>query len=92
MVCGVDSNQNVNQEFKTDGIKCQLDTEHVDDLSAPDTAENPKLQDPLQCKLDLTEVKQLQGQDMHLSKIIEKCTSCSHHDKKPYHSDENMIV
>ena len=55
--CSVDSNQKVNQEFEIDGIKYQLDTEHEDDLSLPDTAVKPKLQRPSQGKLDLTEIK-----------------------------------
>ena len=62
MVCSVDSNQKVNQDFEIDGIKYQLDTEHEDDLSFPNTAVKPKPEDPPQYKLDLTEVKQLQGQ------------------------------
>ena len=40
---------------------------------------------PPQCELDLTEVKQLQGQDMHFSKIVAKCKSQHHHNKTPYH-------
>ena len=50
----------VDQDFEIDDIKYQLDTEYEDDLLPPDTAVKPKLQDLLQCKLDLTEVKQLQ--------------------------------
>ena len=92
MVCSVDSNQKFNQDFEIDGIKYQLDTVHKDDLLFPNTAVKPKPEDPTQYKLDLTEVKQLQGQDTHLSKIIEKCTSHSHHDKTSYHLDENGIV
>ena len=65
----------MNQEFEIDGIKYQLDTEHKDDISLSDTIVKPKLQDPQQCKLDLTEVKQLQEQDPCLSKITVKCTS-----------------
>ena len=91
-ICSVDSNQKISQDFEIDSIKYQLDTEHEDDLLPPGTAVKPILQIPLQCKLDLTEAKQLQGQYTHLSKIIAKCISCSHHDKTPYHLDENGIV
>ena len=91
-VCSVDSNQKVNQEFEIDGIKYYLDLEHEDDLSLPDTTIKPQIQGPPQCKLDMDEVKQLQGQDPHLSESIVKCTSHSHHDKKTYYLDENGIA
>ena len=58
-VCSVDSSQKVNEEFEIDSIKYQLDIEHGDDLSSSDTAAKPKLEDPSQCELDLTEVKQI---------------------------------
>ena len=64
----IENSQKVNQNFKGDGVKYQLDKKHVEDLSLH--SEN---HDPLQCKLDLTEKNHLQGQDMHLSKIIVKC-------------------
>ena len=64
----------------------------VDDLSSSDTVAKPKLQDPPQCILDLTEVKQLQWQGTHLSTIIAKCTSHSHHNETPYYLDDNGIV
>ena len=51
------SNWKVNQEFEINGIKYQLHTAHEDDLLPPDTALKPKLLDPPQCKLDLSEVK-----------------------------------
>ena len=43
MVCSVESNQKVNQDLEFDGIKYQLDTEHEDDLSPPNTTVNPKI-------------------------------------------------
>ena len=91
-VCNIDRNQKVNQAFEIDSMKYQLDTEHEDDLSSPDTVVKPKLQDPLQCMSDLTEVKQLHGQDMHLSKIIAKCTSHSHHDKTSYYFNVKGLI
>ena len=92
MVCNIDNNQKVNQDFKVGAIKYQLDAKHVDDLLLHDTTVNSKHQDPPQCKVDLTEVKQLQGQDMHLSKAMAKCKSWHHHDKTPHHLDECGIV
>ena len=71
MVCSVDSNHKVNQDFEIASIKYQLDTEHEDDLLSFNTAVKPKLQDTLQCKLDLTEVKQLQEQDTDSSKNMQ---------------------
>ena len=55
-ICSIDYSQKVNQDFKVNGIKYQLDTEHEDDLSSSDTAVKPKLQHPPQFKLDLAEV------------------------------------
>ena len=42
-------------------------------------------------QLDLTEVKQLQGRDMYLSKLLQN-VNLSHHDKTPYILDEYGIV
>ena len=92
MVCSIDNNQKVNQDFEVDGIKYQLVVKHVDDLSLHNTAVKSKQHDLLQCELGLTEVKQLHGQDMHLSKIIAKCKSQYHHDKAPYDLNEHGIV
>ena len=68
------TNQKVNQSFV-------VDAEHVNALSLYDTYVYSRDHDPLKWKLDVTEENQLQGQDMHLSKIIEKCQSQQHHDK-----------
>ena len=67
----IDNNQKVNQDFEVHSIKYQLDTEQECDLLSSDTALRPKLQDPPQCKLTSTEVKQLHKQDMHLSKLFQ---------------------
>ena len=83
-VCSVHSNQKVNQEFEIDSIKYHLDPEHEDDLLPPDTTVKPQIQDLPKCKLNMDKVKQLQVQDPHVSKVIVKCTSHSHHDKTPY--------
>ena len=56
---------------------------YVDDLSLHDTAVISRKHDPPQYELDLTEIKQLQGQDTHLSKITAKCKSQHHHDETP---------
>ena len=77
------SNQKVNQDFEVDSIRYQLDSKHVDGLSLHNTAVQSKYCNPPQCELNLTKVKQLQGQNMHLSKIIAKCKSQHHHDKSP---------
>ena len=60
MVCSIDNNQKVNQDFKIYSIKYQFDTEHENDFSSSNTT----VRGPPKCKLDLTEVKQLQGQDI----------------------------
>ena len=51
-----------------------------------------KHHDSPQCKLDPTEEKQLQGQDIHLSKIIAKCKFQHYHDKTPYHFGEHGVM
>ena len=45
VVCSVDSNQKVNQDFVIGGIKYQLNTEHEDDLLSPNITIKPNLQD-----------------------------------------------
>ena len=79
----------------TGNIKYNLDPKHEDDLLPTDTTDTSvksQIQDLLQCNIDLDEVRQLQAQDPHLSKIITRCTSHSHHNKTPYYLDESMIV
>ena len=92
IACNTKNNQKVNQDFEVDGVKYQLDGKHVDDLSFHDTSTNSKNHDPPQCELDIIEVKQVQGQDIHLSQIIQKCKSQHHHDKTPYHLDKHGIA
>ena len=71
----IENSQKANQNFEVDSVKYQLEEKHVDDLSLLDTSVNPKHHDPPQCKPDLTEIRHLQRQDMHLSKINTKCIS-----------------
>ena len=47
MVCSIENNQKVNQDFGVDGVKYQLDLKNVDDLSSCDTSVNSKHHDPL---------------------------------------------
>ena len=47
MVCNIDNNQKVNQDFKIVGIKYQLDVKHVKELSLHDTTMKSKQHDPL---------------------------------------------
>ena len=91
-MCNIEKSQKVKQNFEVDSVKYQLNEKHVDDLSLHDTSVHSKNHDTLQCKLDLMKVKQLQGQDTHLSKIIVKCKSQCHHDKTPYYLDEYGIA
>ena len=91
-VCSIDSNQKVNQEFEIQSIRYHFNSKHDNDLLQSDTTVKPQIQDPPQCKLDLDEVKQFQGQDPHLSKIIIKCTFHSHHDKTPFYLAGNRVV
>ena len=88
-MCNIENSQKVNQNFEVQGIKYQCDAKHVDDLSLHDTSVHSKKHNPLQCKLHLTEVKPLQGQSKHLSKIIVRHKSQHHHDKTPYYLDEH---
>ena len=58
MVCCIENNQKVNQDFEVDGVKYQFDAKHVDDLLLHDTSVNSKYHDkPPQCKVDPKEVK-----------------------------------
>ena len=49
MVCSIDNNQKVNQDFDIDSIKYQPDTEHEDDLLSSDMTVKLNLQDAPQC-------------------------------------------
>ena len=71
-MCNIENSQKVNQNFEVDNVRYQLEQEHVDDLFLHDTSVNFKHHEAPWCKLDVTEIKQLQGQDMHLSKNIAK--------------------
>ena len=90
--CNTENNQKGNNNIEVDCVKHQFDAKHVDDLLLHDTSVNPKHHDPPKCELDPTEVKQLQGQDIYLSKIIAKCKSQHHHDKTPHHLDEHGVM
>ena len=48
MVCSVDSNQKVDQDFKIDDIKYHLDTKHEEDCLPPNTAVKPTNSDDAQ--------------------------------------------
>ena len=91
-VSNIGTSQKVKQNFEVDSVKCQCNEEHVDDLSLHDTSVYSKDHYLLKCKLDITEVKQSQGQDMHLSKIIKKCKPQHHYDKTLYFLSEPGIT
>ena len=74
-VCNVDTSHDANQDFTVDSVKYQLDEKDLDDLSLQDTTTHLKDPSPFKCNLDPTKVKQLQHQDMHISKIITMCKS-----------------
>ena len=88
----IDDSHKVNQKFEIDSVKYQCDEKHVDDLSLHNTLVHSENHDPLKYKLDLAKIKQLQGKDMHLSKIITKCKSQHCHNKTPYYLDEHGIA
>ena len=48
MVCIIENNQKVNQDFEVDAVKYQFDAKHIDDLSLHDMSANSKHHDPHQ--------------------------------------------
>ena len=89
--CNKDSSQDNNQDFEIDAVKYQLDKKDLDDLSSQDTSTHFEDHIPFKCNLDLTKVKQLQQQDMHISKLITEFKS-KNHDKTLCYLDEDSIA
>ena len=56
------------QDFEIDGVKYQLNEEDLDDLSLQDTTTYVKDPNPFKCDLYPTKVKQLQQEDIPISK------------------------
>ena len=57
-ICNMENSQEVDWNFEVDSVKDELDEKHVDDPSLYDISVFSKNHEPLQCKIDLTEVKQ----------------------------------
>ena len=47
MVCSLENNQKIKQDFEVDSVKYQFDLKHVDNLSLHYTSVNSKHHDPL---------------------------------------------
>ena len=75
-VCSVESNQNINNKFEIDDIKFCLPEKDLANLQCQDTDAHIVDTNSLSCmyNLDPEKMKQLQ-QDMHITKIIDKCKS-----------------
>ena len=93
MVCDVNISQHSNSKFEIKGIKYLVNEKDLDDLPSQSVDAHSKDHNPSPFKfnLDMTNVKQLQQQDVHITEIATKCKS-KKWDKTLYYSDEHGIV
>ena len=90
-VCSMDSDQNINNEFEINGIKCCQNEKDLANLKSQGrNAHTPNFLS-ITYNLDPENIKQLQQQDEHIAKLIDKC-KLKKNDKMPYYLDEHDIT
>ena len=92
-LCNVDISQNINKEFEIEGIKYHLDEKDLDDIpsQSADTYFGDCKSLSFKSYLDLTKLRKLQQQNVHISQIVAKCKA-KKYDKILYYLDEHGIV